>query len=206
MQEPAGGLREPAIGLRERKKLETYRALAAAARELTMERGLDAVTVEEIAASADVSMRTFFNYFACKEEAIAGIEPSALAEMADRLLERPAEETPLAALVAVLVTEAGGAERVARQSVLKTELVRRYPSLLPRYLASLVDLEHVLVAALAARLRVDPALDPYPTVVVSATVNVLRSTLAWWHEHGETVPLDEALGRAYGALAGGLSR
>lgn len=193
-------------GLRERKKLETYRALSAAARELTTERGLETVTVEDIAAAADVSPRTFFNYFSCKEEAVVGIDPGVVAEMADRLLERPGSEGPLESLVAVLVTEAGGAERVARQSVLKTELVRRYPALMPRYLASLVDLERVLVAALAARLGVNPAEDPFPTVIVSATVNVFRSTVAWWHDHGETASLDEMLERAFAALSEGLAQ
>src|ERR687893_563497 len=60
------------LGRRERKKLQTHRALATAARELALARGLDGLTVEDIADAADVSVRTFFNYFSCKEAALVG--------------------------------------------------------------------------------------------------------------------------------------
>src|SRR3546814_13306955 len=73
--------------LRSRKKLATYRALAHAARELTAERGLEAVTVDDIAAAADVSPRTFFNYFSSKEQAIVGVEPAGVEDLAASLPE-----------------------------------------------------------------------------------------------------------------------
>ena len=60
-----------AEGLRERKKDETRSALSWAAIQLTVERGFDNVRVEDIAAEAGVSPRTFNNYFSSKGEAIA---------------------------------------------------------------------------------------------------------------------------------------
>src|SRR5687768_8989636 len=68
------------VGRRERKKLETRRALAHAALHLAAEKGPDQVTIEEIADAADVSVRTFFNYFSSKEEAITNSwDPESLA-------------------------------------------------------------------------------------------------------------------------------
>jgi AcrR family transcriptional regulator len=57
-------------GLRERKKLQTRAAIAAAALELFQARGFDAVTVADVARAADVSEKTVFNHFPTKEDLV----------------------------------------------------------------------------------------------------------------------------------------
>jgi AcrR family transcriptional regulator len=65
----------PVEGLRARKKRAAHEAIATTARRLFAERGYDAVTVAEVAAAADVSEKTVFNYFPTKEDlAFAGRE------------------------------------------------------------------------------------------------------------------------------------
>lgn len=64
---------ERATSIRERRKAETARGLKDAARRLTIERGLSGFTIEELCEEVGVSRRTFFNYFASKENAIMGV-------------------------------------------------------------------------------------------------------------------------------------
>lgn len=189
------------VDRRARKKLATYRALAAAARRLTLERGLETVTVEEIADEAGVSPRTFFNYFSCKEEAIVGADRTLLVALADRVEKRPASEDPFSALLAVLA--AGEDSEVARRWTVRTEMVRRYPELIPRHMAGLVEFERALTRAVANRLGVDPETDAYPKLVVAWVAATLRSTIEWWLENDQPMPLREALRRAFELLAAG---
>ncbi|GII31366.1 TetR family transcriptional regulator [Planotetraspora mira] len=73
-------------GLRERKKLQTRRAIFGVALELFRERGFDNVSVAEIAAKAGISKMTVFNYFPTKEDIVLGPmeehvgDPAAIAE------------------------------------------------------------------------------------------------------------------------------
>ena len=68
----------------------TRQALHAAALELVAERGLDRVSVDDIAERADVSPRTFFNYFASKVDAVIGWDPSYAYRLGRRLRRSPA--------------------------------------------------------------------------------------------------------------------
>src|SRR3954454_14077176 len=80
------------MGLRERKKQETRAALSWAAIRLIVERGADNVLVEDIAAAAEVSPRTFNNYFSSKGEAVASRHLDRCLRMAGELRNRPASE------------------------------------------------------------------------------------------------------------------
>ncbi|MFG2138323.1 TetR family transcriptional regulator [Streptomyces sp. NPDC048650] len=83
-------------GLRERKKEQTRQRIGAVARRLFVERGFDAVTVNEIAEAAEVAKATLFTYFPTKESlALQGVGEHDLAEIVAR---RPPEQSPLEAL------------------------------------------------------------------------------------------------------------
>jgi AcrR family transcriptional regulator len=85
----------PTEGLRERKKRAAREAIATAARRLFAERGFDAVTVAEVAAAAQVSEKTVFNYFPTKEDlAFAGREEG-IAQFVKAIAERPAGNSVL---------------------------------------------------------------------------------------------------------------
>src|SRR5258705_13912994 len=79
-------------GLRERKKQATRQALSLAAMRLAIERGLENVLIEDIAAEVGVSPRTFNNYFSSKHEAICGLAVDRAHRIGVELSTRPAAE------------------------------------------------------------------------------------------------------------------
>lgn len=194
------------VGLRERKKLETRRLIADSARQLALQRGVEGFTVDEVAELADVSPRTFFNYFDCKEAAIIGVDPDWVRELGQRLLDRPRSESPVVALRSVLFDRSDDVAALASSWVARIELVHRHPALMPRHLAATDDMERELAQAMAARLGVDLATDPFPRLVVAAGVATARATMSWWHSHGQPGVLKDHLDNAFAMLGRGMKR
>jgi AcrR family transcriptional regulator len=97
-------------GLRERKKRETRLALSRATIGLIVERGWDEVSVEDIAAAANVSERTFRNYFGSKAEAVAASHLERALVVADELRSQPAEDPFWPAVLAAVRTSVVGAQ------------------------------------------------------------------------------------------------
>lgn len=119
--------------LRERKKAATRDALQEAALRLFAKHGFAAVSVDRIAAEADVSRSTFFRYFGSKEAILFAQGDAAGAELVDLLRKRPASETSLRAFEEALVelAEARSIDSSARResSRLLDELMRQDPVL-----------------------------------------------------------------------------
>jgi AcrR family transcriptional regulator len=108
------------LGLRERKKLDTWRAIRAAAVDLFLDRGYEAVSVDDIAAAANVSPSTFFNYFTAKEAVVFDPDPADLSTRSALLAARPAGEPLWASLREVLLgyMAAIGESAVVRKRVM----------------------------------------------------------------------------------------
>ena len=165
-------------GLRERKKLATHEALRQAAVTLYRRNGPDKVTVDDICAAAGVSARTFFNYFATKDEAVFALEADP-ADVRQRIIDRPAEEEPLDAIRGVFadVLTRLVASETWRQ---RTLLLRERPDLAPRSGPVGRAHEHAIAAAIAARTG-RPAEDLYVRTVSAAAHATLRAAVACWH-------------------------
>lgn len=164
------------IGLRERKKSATRTALSRAALNLALERGADTVTADEIAAAADVSVRTFHNYFGSKEEAIVFAWRSEFQVYVDALRDRPPGEPILDSLEHVLAGVAsaiatGPDDVTAHTDLLWTSLAfARYRSVL------LDEAIRMVTDIVAERTGTDAATDVYPHLVTAAAIAAIVTT------------------------------
>lgn len=200
------------MGLRERKKAETRAALSWAAIRLTVERGFDAVKVEDIAEAAGVSPRTFNNYFSSKGEAIVARHLDRCLRVAEALRGEPAGEplwdvlgrsvlaqfAPDAAVVADPVDDR--AEWVAGVRVMLAE-----PALRGEMLRAGARAETEIAAAVAERTGTDPARDLYPNLVAAAVLAAANTAMAHYLRTDPPVPVEHSLTEALSRLAAGLS-
>jgi TetR/AcrR family transcriptional regulator, regulator of mycofactocin system len=153
--------------LRERHRLRTEAALEHAGLRLFAERGFDIVTVDDVAARADVSRRTFFRYFASKEDVLLSDHPRRLAHLRRALAGRPHEESALTALRHAILSMAGGYEEERQRLLDRARIMARTPSLHARSLAHQRLWEEAVAGLVAERMGVDPTVDLRPGVVAA---------------------------------------
>ena len=191
-------------GLRERKKLATRTALHEAALRLVAEHGLDAVSIDDIADRADVSPRTFFNYFSSKDDAVLGLDPEAPAQQATAFLARPADETAVQALRVVARSQAGEMAADTELWPLRLKVIDSTPALLARLAAAFGEGERVLSAAIAERTGTRAGADAYPTLLAGVAGVAMRTALHRWLASDFTAALPDLLDEAWDLLAAGL--
>lgn len=147
-QKPTSGAAAPGAGLRERKKRQTRLEISDIATRLFMERGFENVTVAEVAAAANVSVNTVFNYFSTKEELFFD-RTEGITWASDVVRGRRRGESAVRAL-----------RRVFRKSLEEAELAR--PSLRP----------------FVATIEASPALVAHARALAEQSEQQLASTLA----------------------------
>lgn len=113
---------QASVGLRARKKLQTWREIRAAATRLLRDHDYAAVSVDMIAAEANVSRATFFNYFGSKEAVVFDADPEELAAYQALLDARPADEPVWTSLREILVSTV---DSVGEQMVVQHHLLQR---------------------------------------------------------------------------------
>lgn len=192
-------------GLRARKRQRTHRTLEDAALRLFAEAGFVATTVEQIAAEADVSPRTFFHHFTSKEDVVLGDYDVRLRRLAERLGDRPSQEAAATAVRNALLEVAADYATERERLLLRARLTAQTPSVLARSLALQHQWEEVVAGAVADRLHVDVATDPRPRLLAAATLSAMRVAQRRWLETGGATPLPTLLVEHLDLLEGGLS-
>jgi AcrR family transcriptional regulator len=190
-------------GLRERKKRATREALHDAALRLTLDHGLEHLTVEEISAAADVSPRTFFNYFPGKEQAIIGDD--LFAADAGRVSEIMAGAPSVLDGMQAIALDLAAAVATRREQVqLRWQVITRYPALITAMFTRLEEFNTIVACAVAARLGCAPD-GAYPQLMAAMTTTGIRVAVQRWTTgHGDE-PLERHMAEVFGLLKGELA-
>ncbi|MEU9957170.1 TetR family transcriptional regulator [Streptomyces sp. NPDC050982] len=173
-------------GLRELKKQRTRDALVRASLELFTTQGYERTTVDEIVEAVDVSQRTFFRYFAGKEDAAFAVQEMTESHFVEAVRGRPAHEAPLDALrQAVLASWDTIGEAIEAVIPLELhmrafQLIESTPALLAAHLRRQEGLEEELARVIAEREGLDVDTDPRPRVAMAVFGGVMRLTGRLW--------------------------
>ncbi|WP_435879142.1 TetR/AcrR family transcriptional regulator [Streptomyces tuirus] len=193
---------EPPLGLRERKKIKTRRAIRTAAYALIEEQGYDATTIEQIADRAEVSPSTVLRYFPAKEDIVVtdAWDPVMTAELRARPADEPWADTLRHVMRTTLDLALAEEPRVTR---LRTRLGVEVPAVRARMLENAATTGRLLRDALAERSGLDP--DGLELRVFAMSVmGGLMEASHYWAETGHRDDIRDLVDRALDVLEHGL--
>jgi AcrR family transcriptional regulator len=192
-----------ANGLRERKKARTREAIIDAALDLFESKGFDATTIDDIAAAADVSPRTFFRYFESKLDVVMARNAPKEPTIGPLLAARPASEGPIEAMRQVMREELV-AQVADPAHVRELQVVITTPSLRNLAREHFYEEEAEIASAFAERLGADEH-DLAPYVIAGAVASAIWTVVDRWIADGaEPDHLEPMIDEAFALLASGL--
>ncbi|WP_258374309.1 TetR/AcrR family transcriptional regulator [Curtobacterium sp. MCBD17_032] len=203
-------------GLRERKRRATRLAIQRAALRIAIEHGLAAVTVDEVSRRADVSPRTFFNYFPSKEQAILGDDPTLPQGEAVEVFVAGGPSGDLLSDLGALLVHAAR-ELVEERGLIdeRQQVLRANPELFSRRMASMQEFQGELQTVVERRLQRetavtdgDDASDFRRPARLATLVGLAALRHAWWEwsQPGSVLDLGDELERSFDDLGALISR
>ncbi|MGA4843843.1 TetR family transcriptional regulator [Streptomyces sp. G45] len=195
--------------LAERKRQLVASELTEAALQLLASKGFDAVTVDEIVATAGVSKRTFFRYFASKEDVVvqflAGLGAAMRAELAARPAAEPVSEALRHAVWVGMAVCADRADHTGR-ALRVVQLILGTPALLARFLERQAQWRDDLAAELASRHGLDPGADLYPRMAAGMALTAFDAVLHQWSGSDGAQDPETLTKRAFAVIAPALDQ
>lgn len=172
----------PELGLRERKRQATRRAIQMAVIELVAERGLEGTTVDEISRVADISPRTFFNYFASKEDAVVGDLPALPdPEYIERFVAAGGSQALLDGLAEFIIETIGVETQDQELMQRRKDVLHQYPQLFAIRLGRMRKIEEELAGIIQRRLRAGGTGEPEEVVASRARLTAYVSFATMRH-------------------------
>src|SRR5262245_24251592 len=196
-------------GLRERKRRETRAALSQAAIRLCVQRGGN-VTIAEIAEAANVSPRTFRNYFSTKAEAVAAVDRERMLRIADELRARPADERLWTAITNSVCAQfespgqKGKEVKDASRLMDRIRVLSMEPAFQGEVLKASASAQSELAKAIAERIGVSRANELYPQLAAAGGIAVVGVVTGRWLRDGPSGSIVPLMRTAFDLVAAGL--
>lgn len=187
--------------LRERTRRAVHAEIAETAMRLFMQNGFEATTVDQIATAAGISRRSFFHYFASKEDLVLG-DTDALGESVRLALEaRPADESAWEAIRAALhVLQSPDAPTADQLAV--AQMYHDVPSLRARHLEKHLRWQALLAPGVQRHLGLPASVEPDPRAraFVAAALACLDAAVDAWYESDGAADIVELFDDAIAAI------
>lgn len=167
------------ISLRERRRAELLSQIQQTAHRLFAERGFEAVTTEDIAAAAGISISTYFRYAPTKEGLLVDPVREAAAEIVGSYSTRPPHESPVEAMIQLFVTHARDVSEVDDLDTWRLAVATAPHLLSKSVLVSETD-HGRLIEQVACRMGVDAASDIRPALLVHTSLATVKFVLDGW--------------------------
>ena len=191
------------LSLRDRKRLAAMRRAQEVALELFDEHGYHGVTVEQIAAAAELSPSSIYRHFGTKEQLILwdDYDPQILQRMTEKLATHPPVEAMYLAIRDVYAQIFDRDERLIR---LRTRYSIEEPSV-QASVALQTDQLAQLVASLLARHTGRPDDDLEVRVIGGALIGAISAAIRQWHLTDYERPFDQVMDQTFEVLRRGLT-
>ncbi|MBY5789914.1 TetR family transcriptional regulator [Rhizobium leguminosarum] len=176
---------ETTEGRRERKRRQTRERIEQAAMTLFLQRGFEATTIEDITEAADVSKRSFFDYFPSKEEVVFAWQDAFADRLMAAIAARPADESSVTVVEAAITATVIAA--VEEPGLALGDLIHRTPALKARDQLKYAKLEQKLAEALLLRKGGDPLERPRMRVLAAIVIGALRVGAELWQQRPPSV-------------------
>jgi AcrR family transcriptional regulator len=165
--------------LRDRRRAELLSQIQGTAYQLFAERGFDAVTTEDIAAAAGISISTYFRHAPTKEGLLADPVREAIAEIVGSYNARPPDESAVEALLYVFVTRARDADELDNLDTWRHAIATAPHLLSKTVLVSETDHDK-FIEQVASRMGVDATADLRPALLVHTSLATVKFVLDRW--------------------------
>ena len=190
-------------GLRERKRRDTLQRIAQTGLELFIAKGYEETTLDDIAAAAGISRRTFFHYFKSKDEILLAWQVGLVDAVRGAVLQESVDQSPLDALCGALLKLAANFN--ADTAIVIAQVLRSSEQLRAANQAKYVRLEIAAFEALS-QLWPQRARRGRLRMVAMAGLGAFRVAIDEWTDEGAKVSLTKRIEKTFADLRMAMER